>query len=110
MIFLDGECYEIVKYSTLFDLAIYQFDDSENSSLSDDSITKCQSKCQDYSDCKGFSISLNNTCQLKQKMESSFALSSNSYLSAPKYCPLNGNWTGKNILLTLRNEMSSGNT
>ena len=89
LFYLDEDCYEIVDYPNN-DIIMHSLGKFNN-----ESIKKCQAKCQEETDCIGFSIKLASeiSCYLKKNMNTNVTKTYNNYLSGPKNCPINGAWT-----------------
>ena len=59
-----------------------------------ESIDKCQAKCQMLDECSGFTIYQKQKCYLKRKIEVNVTIEGRQfYLSGPKHCPIHGGWS-----------------
>ena len=56
-------------------------------------IEDCQLKCQELDDCLGFSVQLFKKCYLKKSIDQNETKSSNNFISGPKFCPIDGDWS-----------------
>ena len=86
----------------------------------DNPIEFCQLECQEHPDCKGFTIKKNDACNLKNDVKSNVTISKwkirffnhkviklkknsftarGNYISGPKFCPIDGNWSEYDLWL-----------
>ena len=76
-------------------------------SLEEISFPKCQQLCQNNEKCLGYSYKHDGSCQLKSKLENK-QVSLEGRASAPKYCPIHGNWTDFETWLPCKNGEQKG--
>ena len=84
----------------------YVLNNLEENILEENSFPKCQKLCQNSETCVGYSFKHNGHCKLKKKLGIKY--SANGQASAPKHCPIHGNWTDYEMWLPCKNGQQKG--
>lgn len=97
-------CAQLANYQEEDQLTAFKFSDIKSSAL------ECQRKCQESDKCSGFVMNLQEqVCILKSlKFENLVNEHDEQWISGPKNCPQNGNWTDFTTWTSCKNQQRKG--